>query len=61
MVASRSAVSHQNGSLGAVSAVTVRATEECEAITDQSARSASGVAACTRSTSRFACPSPLHR
>ena len=42
MVASRSAVSHQNGSFGAVSAVTVRATEECEAITDQRARSVSG-------------------
>jgi hypothetical protein len=62
MVASRSAVSHQNGSSGAASAVTVRVTEECEAITDQRARSASGVTAWTRSTNSRPCgPSPPHR
>ena len=51
-VASRSRVSHQNGSAGAVMPVTLSAVEQCEAITDQSARSACGDLACTRSTHR---------
>ena len=51
-------MSHQNGSLGAVQPRTVRATEAFDAITDHRARSARGVAACTRSThsSLAVCP-----
>ena len=61
IVASRSLVSHQNGSFGAVYRLTVEAVEECEAITDQSARRLSGDTACRCSTNRASSPAPSQR
>src|ERR1700733_10821563 len=61
IVASRSLVSHQNGSSGAVYRLTVDAVEECEATTDQSARRLSRDAACRCSTNTASSPPPSQR
>src|ERR1700733_9831977 len=61
IVASRSLVSHQNGSSGAVYRLTVEAVEECEATTDQSARRLSRDAACRCSTNTASSPPPSQR
>ena len=56
MAASRSWVSHQNGSSGAIRNRTVPTIDAWEAMTDHSARTVSADAPCTRSTNRSLFP-----